>query len=70
MTKKDIWKHVLRFYNIPIMTLIFIQLEIVSDLASITRPILVKLARAFDADVVLYNRSKAPNGLMFKPTVT
>ena len=31
------------------------------------RPILVKLARAFDADMVLNNRSKAPYGLMIKP---
>ena len=33
------------------------------------QPILVELARAFGADVVLYNRSKAPNGLMIKPDI-
>jgi len=31
------------------------------------RPILVKLAWAFDADIVLYNRSKVPNGILIKP---
>ena len=31
------------------------------------RPILVKLAWAFNADTVLYNRSKAPNRIWIKP---
>jgi len=31
------------------------------------RPILVKLTRSFDANAVLYNRSKAPSGTQIKP---
>lgn len=31
------------------------------------RPVLVKLTRVFDANAVLYNRSKAPNGIQIKP---
>jgi len=31
------------------------------------RPILVKLAQAFDADIALHNRSKIPNEILIKP---